>query len=222
MLSYPESRLQLGQIFKLINSGRYYSMTFMKVDGQIRPLNGHKAYYKRPDGKQVEIPAAKPTSLEQGVLLVWDRNAINRRTGETGDYRKSKLENIMFVKSGNDVLDFMEENDIQNRFKLTDQQIEDTKRDMDIDSLDEKFKVFEDDGQQLRKELDRVRGQVYSIGQLDGLFKLYGQPDEVIPMIRKILANDFRRGGDQAVVDSVKELTGHVLTPMSLGRYMLE
>jgi len=142
MLSYPESRKELEQIFKLINSGRYYSLTFVKVNGSIRFLNGHKAIYKRPDGQEEEVPVARPTKLEQGLLLVWDRNAVDYKTGEKGAYRSAKLENIMFIKSGQDILDFMEENDIQNRFNFSDQQIEDARRNMKIDSLGEEFKVF--------------------------------------------------------------------------------
>ena len=222
MLSYPESRTQLEQIFKLINSGRYYSLTFMKLNGAIRFLNGHKAYYKPKDGPQQEIPVAKPTQLEQGILLVWDRNAVNYKTGLKGDYRKSKLENIMFIKSGQDVLDFMEENDIQKRFNLSDQQIVDAKKNMKIDSLDEKFKIFEDDALGSRAKIDPLKGKVYSIGQLDPLFAAYGNEPEIIKAIKYILAKEFRRGGDQAVVDAVREYTGHVLTPMSLGRYMME
>lgn len=142
MLSYPASRAQLDQIFRLINSGRYYSLTFMKIDGTIRFLNGHKTIYVPKEGPPEKVAAAKPNQLEQGNLLIWDRNAVDYNTGFKGAYRKSKLQNIMFVKSGQDVLDFMEENDIQKRFNLSDQQIEEAKREMKMDSLEEDFKVF--------------------------------------------------------------------------------
>jgi hypothetical protein len=142
MLSYPESKTQLDQIFKLINSGRYYSLTFVKKDGIIRELNGHKYYYKPKDGPKREVQIAKPTQLEQGILLVWDRNAVDYKTGLDGAYRKAILKNIMFMKSGTDILDFMEENDIQKRFNFSDRQIEDARINMKIDHLDEKFKIF--------------------------------------------------------------------------------
>jgi len=106
----------------------------MKKDGSIRYLNGHKAFYERPDGSKEEVLVAQPTKLEQGLLLVWDRNAEDYRTNKKGAYRSAKLENIMIIKSGNDVMDFIEENDIQERFGISEEQIAEIKQRMKIDN----------------------------------------------------------------------------------------
>jgi hypothetical protein len=213
MLSYPESREQLNQIFKLINSGRYYSLTFMKVDGTIRYLNGHRAYYKPKDGPEQEVPVAKPTQLEQGNLLVWDRNAVDYKTGEKGAYRKAKLQNIMFIKSGQDILDFMEENDIQKRFNLSDQQIEAAKRQMKIDAIEEEFKVFEN---------TQGRSPMLTISNSPQYFKRMGFDDQGAKIMQRLLLREFNRNGDDGVVDFFKQASGVTVYPIRRGQYIFE
>jgi len=213
MLSYPESREQLTQIFKLINSGRYYSMTFMKVDGTIRFLNGHKAYYKPKDGPTQEVPVAKPTQLEQGILLVWDRNAVDYKTGEKGAYRKSKLGNIMFIKSGQDVLDFMEENDIQKRFNLSDQQIESAKRQMKIDTIEEEFKIFEEE--------NMISENFYNVTQLLDILKRFHHPEAYNQFYEDQLRKAAQKGDDE-VAKIFKMISKIEIFPVSRGRFSFE
>lgn len=126
MLTYDTHGSEVDDVIGIINSGRFYSITFIKrnTDAEIRYLNGHKAIYKKPDGVEEEIPAARKPSYDRmakNLLLVWDRNAIDPKTGIRGAYRSAGLENILYVKSGSDILDFTEENRILERFKNIDE-----------------------------------------------------------------------------------------------------
>ena len=136
MLKYTKDKAQLLDIIKIINTGRFYSLTFAKVDGSIRRLNGKKKIYRdNVTGEIKEIPLAQPTRLEKGLLLVWDNNAPDYKTGERGAYRSSKLENIMLIKSGQNLFDYIGENEIQKRFGYSDEEIQGERDRMKINEM---------------------------------------------------------------------------------------
>lgn len=138
MLSYQTHPDEVRRIIDIINTGRFYSITFIKrnTDAEIRYLNGHKAIYIRPDGNGEEVPAARRPSYDRvakNLLLVWDRNAVDHKTGAKGAYRSVGLENILYLKSGSDVLDFVEENAILERFpSMDDKRLAEIRRKMGI------------------------------------------------------------------------------------------
>lgn len=212
MLKYPEDRQQINEIFRIINSGRFYSLTFMKINGEVRFLNGHKEIYNPPNGKPKEIVAARPNKLEQNLLLVWDRNAIDRKTGKRGAYRLAKLENLMYVKSGNDVLDFMEENNIIDRFNLSDQQIQNIKEKMKLNNniQQETFKLFEE----IINE-----SEIYTFRDLQEMFKRMGFGEKGSAALNLLMTDEYRKNGDEGVIDFFEKVTGHKLYNFSKGKY---
>lgn len=212
MLKYPENKQQINEIFRIINSGKFYSLTFMKKNGEIRYLNGHKAIYKSKDGQSQEVPVARPNKLEQNLLLIWDRNAPDKYTGNKGAYRSAKLENLMYIKSGNDVLDFTDENEIIERFNLSDQQLQKIKEKMRLNTAvqEETFKLFEEYIEE---------GEIYSINQLQDMFKRMGFDEKGSAELKTLMSREFKKSGDEGVVDFFEEVTGHKLYPISKGKY---
>jgi hypothetical protein len=118
MITYERNKSEIDGIFSMINSGRYYSMTFVKKgDGNVRYLNGHRNIYKRPDGSEGVVTNVGYDPKNYNLIRVFDRNAENPKTGErTGNYRSAALENIIYIKCGNDFFDFVQENRIKERF----------------------------------------------------------------------------------------------------------
>lgn len=222
MLSYPESKQQIDEIFRLINSGRYYSLTFMKKDGSLRLLNGHKAIYVPADGSpEKEVPIAQPTKLEQGLLLVWDRNAPDYKTGNLGAYRSAKLENILIVKSGADVLDFITENDIQQRFNLSDETIDSIKRSMKIqDTIREEIELF-------AEELLNETSPFFGIADIPRLMMIK-HPDEITPQdaqyYGKAMAKRYRELGynDEKMIPMLKQMLGVEIYPYRHGKFSFQ
>lgn len=141
MLAYNTHEREIDDIIKIINTGRFYSITFIKrnTDAEIRYLNGHKAIYKKPDGSEEEVPVVRKPSYDRvakNLLLVWDRNAVDPKTGVKGAYRSAGLENILYVKSGSQILDFTKENQILERFKNIDEnKLAEIRRNMKMDSV---------------------------------------------------------------------------------------
>jgi len=122
MLSYSNNSKEIDDIINIINTGKFYSITFIKrnTDAEIRFLNGHKAIYKNSENINMEVPVIRKPSYDRiakNLILIWDRNAIDPKTGNKGAYRSAGLENILYVKCGNIVLDFIDENNILQRFK---------------------------------------------------------------------------------------------------------
>ena len=138
MVTYTTHPQIINQIFKLINSGKFYSLTFIKKgDGEIRYLNGHRAIYKKPDGSEEEVPAARYDPKDHNIIRVWDRNALDYKTKIPGAYRAAIADRILYIKSGNNIIDLVEENDIMNRFNLTYEDIEGIKNKMKMNEEEE-------------------------------------------------------------------------------------
>jgi len=92
----------------IINSGKYFSITFIKADGSIRYVNGHKHIYSStsPTGET----RGKYNRLDKNLLLVWDNNKIDDTTGEKGAYVQARLDRILYFKSGTFTKDYTGEN----------------------------------------------------------------------------------------------------------------
>lgn len=179
MIRYETHRNEIDQIFKLINSGRFYSLTFIKKgDGQLRYLNGHRATYKKPDGSEEMIRNVGYDPKNYNLIRVWDRNALNPRTNEnTGNYRSAALENILYIKCGNKLFDFVEENDILYRFtNVTEEELNNIKAKMKIEST-----ISEEINRLMRENYDSEQGQ-----DLDKYFinKHYPQAKYEVPEVQ--------------------------------------
>lgn len=137
MLRYETHQGEIDKIFNLINTGRFYSLTFIKKgDGQLRYLNGKRHIYQKPDGTEGVVKNVGYDPKNHNLIRIWDRNAENPITKQrTGNYRSAALENILLVKSGADIFDFIAENQIIQRFPYIERQIPEIKAKMKIEDI---------------------------------------------------------------------------------------
>ena len=134
MLSFNTHPDEVKEMQNIINSGKYFSVTFIKKDGSIRYVNGHKIIYQSnsPDTEN----RGKFDRLTSNILLVWDNNRVNDITGEKGQYISVKLERLLYFKSGQFVRDYTQENaDAIRAAGITLEQIEQIKTKMKIDGI---------------------------------------------------------------------------------------
>ena len=108
MLSFNTHPDEVKEMQNIINSGKYFSVTFIKKDGSIRYVNGHKIIYQStsPDTEN----RGKFDRLTSNILLVWDNNRVNDMTGEKGQYISVTLSRLLYFKAGQFVRDYTQEN----------------------------------------------------------------------------------------------------------------
>jgi len=111
MLSYTTHPQEVEEMQNIINSGRFFSVTFIKADNSIRHASGKKINYQS-DSPESE-KRGKYNRLEKNLLLVWDVN--KRYTDKEGNevkgaYIQARLDRLLFFKSGTFTKDFTEEN----------------------------------------------------------------------------------------------------------------
>ena len=187
MLEYPRDRQEIQKILDVINTGRYFGIAFVKKsDGTIRVMNGHKIpkneiekIKQRQKERGIDINdrelyglenPIKSTKLDQNTLLLWDRNAPDYKTGKKGAYRSAKLDNIIFVKSGDKFLNFMDINDIKKRFPhLTNNDFRNAINKMKINSL------VQEEIDKLLTEMWGGRGMLNPEGLSDSDYELVKQ-----------------------------------------------
>ena len=108
MLTFQSQPQEAKAMQIIINSGRYFSITFIKADNSIRYANGHKHIYSSDSSD--EEKRGKYNRLDKNVLLVWDNNKIDPVTNEKGAYIQARLDRILYFKSGEFTKDYTEEN----------------------------------------------------------------------------------------------------------------
>jgi hypothetical protein len=134
MLSFNTHPDEVKEMQNIINSGKYFSVTFIKKDGSIRYVNGHKIIYQStsPDTEN----RGKFDRLTSNILLVWDNNRVNDMTGEKGQYISVTLSRLLYFKAGQFVRDYTQENaDAIRAAGITPEQIEQIKTKMKIDGI---------------------------------------------------------------------------------------
>jgi len=108
MLTFQSQPQEAKAMQIIINSGRYFSITFIKADNSIRYANGHKHIYSSDSSD--EEKRGKYNRLDKNVLLVWDNNKIDPVSNEKGAYIQARLDRILYFKSGEFTKDYTEEN----------------------------------------------------------------------------------------------------------------
>jgi len=105
-VTYETHDQVLREIQDLINTGRWESMGYIKLDGSIRLFNIHL-----PPKEVLTAVKNQPRYDPQmkNIKRIWDRNAINR-DGTRGGWRSAKLERLIFFKAGNVLYDFTKAN----------------------------------------------------------------------------------------------------------------
>ncbi len=134
MLSFNTHPEEVKEMQNIINSGKYFSVTFIKKDGSIRYVNGHKIIYQSSSPNTEN--RGKFDRLASNILLVWDNNRVNDITGEKGQYISVTLGRLLYFKSGAFVRDYTQENaDAIRAAGITPEQIEQIKTKMKIDGI---------------------------------------------------------------------------------------
>lgn len=112
MLAYATHPQEVEEMQKIINSGRFFSVTFIKADNSIRHASGKKIKYSSDSSAKEK--RGKYNRLEKNILLVWDvnRSYVDKTTGEEvrGAYISARLDRLLFFKSGSFTKDFTQEN----------------------------------------------------------------------------------------------------------------
>jgi len=103
MLTYQAHPKEVQEMQNIINSGKFFSITFVKKDNTIRFVNGHKHVHVSTSSP--EENRGKFSRLDANILLIWDNNKTDYQTGERGSYISAKLERILYFKSGEFQLD---------------------------------------------------------------------------------------------------------------------
>lgn len=134
MLSFENYPKEVKAMQDIIDSGKYFSVTFIKMDKTIRYVNGHKKIYQS-NSPETEL-RGKYNRMPYRILLVWDNNKINDKTGEKGSYVSAKLDRLLYFKSGQVNLDFTAENSIAiSDSGVTPEQLEQIKAKMKIGDI---------------------------------------------------------------------------------------
>jgi hypothetical protein len=213
MLRYETHQGEIDKIFNLINTGRFYSFTFIKKgDGQLRYLNGKRHIYVKPDGTEGVVKNIGYDPKNHNLIRIWDRNALNPITNQkTGNYRSAALENILFIKSGSDIFDFIEENQIVQRFPYIARQIPEIKAKMKIED------IVDDEAEGMIREWGTE--QLLTIADL-GEYMSRVDPNLTPEDGTALLQQEFQTGGDEAVVKMFKEVSlGTDLQILGRGKY---
>ena len=217
MLRYETHKDQIEKIFKLINTGKFYSLTFIKKgNGELRYLNGHRATYKKPDGSDGIVRNVGYDPKDHNLIRVWDRNALNPITGQkTGNYRAAALENIIYIKCGNDLFDFIEENQIEKRFPYVD--INDVGRKMKIEGIvdDEALNMIKETMRLDLKEAEELMG-IKDLAEMASRLGL--DYNDVLEFIQ----NEYNNGGDEAVKKIFKGMTSVDIDNIGRGKYVFK
>lgn len=178
MLTFASHPQELKEIQDQINSGKFFSITFIKKDGSIRYLNGKKKIYTS-DSPETE-KRGKWDRLEKNLLTVWDNNAVNPKTGEKGAFRVIALPRLLFVKVGNFVRDYTDENaEAIQQAGITPEQIEEIKQKMKINSM------VQEEMETLLKEAE---SPFFRIADIPRLIKIKHPEldDKIIPLLREM------------------------------------
>lgn len=134
MLTFQSRPDEIKEMQNIINSGKYFSVTFIKKDGSIRYVNGHKIIYQSTSPNTEN--RGKFDRTTSNILLVWDNNRVNDMTGEKGQYISVTLSRLLYFKAGQFIRDYTEENaDAIRAAGITSEQIEQIKRKMKIDGI---------------------------------------------------------------------------------------
>jgi len=214
MLSFKTHPQEIEELKNQINSGKFYSITFIKKDDELRYLNGQKRIYNPGE----DVKQSSYSRPDNGLFTVWDANAPDYKTGKRGAYRIVTVANILYVKSGGFVKDYTEENQIQERYGYTDEQLNEIKKKMKIDSM-------------IQEEMLNViseNTETYDINGLLELINRFLKGDAVKQWATHVLQTAQKQGyekipaGDQAIIAAMKDITGIDLKPIGGGKYQLD
>lgn len=205
MLTFNTHPQEVKEMQDIINSGRFFSVTFLKKDNSIRYVNGKKIIYQSTSPSTQN--KGKFDRLAQNILLVWDNNRINDITGERGQYISVKLDRLLFFKSGSFVRDYTEENaDAIRAAGITPEQIQQIKTKIKIDGI-------------VQEELTNMLNETAELLGLPELAEYMSRVGYDVNIMKDLLDQEYKTGGDEAVRKAFLDATGINLTILGRGKY---
>ena len=207
MLSYQTHAKEINELQEQIASGKFYSITFIKMDGSIRYLNGHKKFTDKISPEDEK--RGKWNREEKNILIVWDRNAIDRKTGKQGAFRSVKLDRLLYVKVGNFVGDYTDENtQAIEEAGITPEQLEQVRQKMKIGGM------VQEEMMGMLKE-----AEFFTINDIPEYLKRMGFDQQSADILKKQAVRAFQKNGDKGVTDWIESVMGEKVYPVSKGRY---
>lgn len=207
MLSYQTHSNEVKELQDQIASGKFYSITFIKKDGSIRYLNGHKKFTEKPSPEDEK--RGKWDRLEKNILTVWDRNAPDYKTGKQGAFRSVALDRLLYVKVGDFIRDYTDENqEAIEKYKITPQQLEQVKQKMKISDM------VQEEMMGMIQEAD-----FFTINDIPHYLMRMGFDEKSANILKKQAIRAFQKGGDKSVIDWIEKVMGQHVYPVSKGRY---
>ena len=128
MLDYQKDQKVIQNILDTIKNGKIFTLIYFKKNGELRIANArqksNKAYFS-PNVSPTD--GRRGTKIIKNILLYWDNNSEPDKNGNK--FRRVLLPNLLFFKMSNNLsYDFTYENDIRNRFNMSDEDIENIKK----------------------------------------------------------------------------------------------
>ena len=207
MLSYQTHPKELNELQEKIASGRFYSLTFIKKDGSIRYLNGHKKFIDKvsPDDEK----RGKWNRQEKNILIVWDRNAIDRQTGKKGAFRSVKLDRLLDVKVGDFVKDYTDENSHAiEEAGITPEQLEGIRQKMKISGM-----VQEEMVGMLQE------AEFFTINDIPEMLQNKGFEPKSIELLNKQAQRTYENKGDKGIKEWIENILGEDVFIISKGKF---
>jgi len=208
MLTYQTHPKEVEELQNQIASGKFFSLTFIKKDCSIRYLNGHKKFVDKqsPDSEK----RGKWNRLERNLLTVWDRNAVDKQTGEQkGGFRTARLEGLLYVKVGDFVRDYTEENkETIEKCGVTSKQLEQIRQKMKIDGM------VQEEMMQMIKEAD-----FFNINDIEDILTKMGIDGKSAETLKEIGKKTYDEKGNSAFAKWVESVTGKQVYPVTKGSF---
>jgi hypothetical protein len=207
MLTYQTHPKEVEELQEQIASGKFFSMTFIKKDGSIRYLNGHKKFVDKtsPDDEK----RGKWDRLERNLLTVWDRNAVDRETGKKGAFRTARLEGLLYVKVGDFVRDYTDENkETIEKNGITPEQLEQIRQKMKIDGMVQEEMI------QMVKEAD-----FFNVNDIEDILLKMGIDGKSAETLKEIGKKTYDEKGNSAFAKWVESVTGKEVYPVTKGSF---
>jgi len=207
MLTYQSHPQEMEELQEKINSGKFFSITFIKKDGSIRYLNGHKKNVEKKSSDDEK--RGKWNRLDKNILTVWDRNAVDRETGKKGAFRSVRLEGLLFVKVGDFVRDYTDENkETIEKASITPEQLEEIRQKMKIDGM------VQEEMTNMIKEAD-----IFNVNDIEDILAKMGIDEKSIDILKEIGKRTFEEKGNSGFAKWVESITGQEVYPITKGRF---
>lgn len=221
MLTYQTHPEEVKTMQDIINSGRFFSVTFIKGDGTIRHVSGKKRIYK--SDSPASEKRGKYNRLEKNILLIWDTNKTykDKETGEIkrGAYIQARIDRILFFKSGTFTKDYTQENiEAIEKANITQDQIDNAMMKTNMSSMI---------SEEIEKILQEYNQNFFRIAELPRLLKIKFKnelSDNDIQDYANAFIEQYKKLGynDEKMLPYLRQLLGVEVFPVTHGKFSFQ